>query len=233
MYKNWLFVILGLLISCKGTDSSSVVTASFESDPIKQTTTVSTGAEQLPIYIPQLKEKRVGVVINHASLVGDKHLLDTLLQLQVNVEKIFVPEHGFRGKADAGAEIDDSTDGKTGLPVISLYGQQKKRPCSILVPRITKYVKLIYSRLHRISWPICDGSECRREELETLINLTSTSACIEANLTFFADMKSFDFDTTSLTTIDRWCIADIAPMNDVKQGKKVTYSPCKMSTIEP
>lgn len=89
---------------------------------------VITGAEKTGNYLPMLAGKRVGLLINQTSVVGqDKVLLpDTLLHLGVNVVKIFAPEHGFRGKAEAGEKVSDEKDSKTGLPVISLYGNTKK-----------------------------------------------------------------------------------------------------------
>ena len=84
-------------------------------------------ADALPgKYIPQLKDKNVALVINQTSKVGTTSLLDIMLNNGVTVKKIFVPEHGFRGSADAGAHIDNTTDSATGLPVISLYGSHKK-----------------------------------------------------------------------------------------------------------
>lgn len=77
-------------------------------------------------YLPLLKNKRVGVVINQTSMVGNLSLLDVLLAQKMKVTTIFVPEHGFRGTEDAGAKVDNSTDSATGLPVISLYGKHKK-----------------------------------------------------------------------------------------------------------
>jgi uncharacterized protein YbbC (DUF1343 family) len=73
-----------------------------------------------------LEHKRVGLIANHTSLVGEIHLVDTLLSLGVNLTKIFAPEHGFRGTADAGEHVGNVADPKTGLPVISLYGANKK-----------------------------------------------------------------------------------------------------------
>lgn len=84
------------------------------------------GAEQMQDYLPQLEHKKVALLVNQTSVVYGKLLLDTLLASGVNVVKIFVPEHGFRGTADAGAHIKNDIDGKTGLPVISLYGKNKK-----------------------------------------------------------------------------------------------------------
>ena len=84
------------------------------------------GAALMDEYLPLLKEQRVAVCGNHTSMVGNTHLVDTLLASGVNVTTIFCPEHGFRGDAEAGATIQSSTDAKTGLPIISLYGKNKK-----------------------------------------------------------------------------------------------------------
>jgi len=86
----------------------------------------SIGNEQLTEYLPLLKKAKVGLVINTTSLVHKTLLLDTLLSLGVNVRAIFAPEHGFRADADAGAKIQNETDSKTGLPIISLYGKMKQ-----------------------------------------------------------------------------------------------------------
>lgn len=90
--------------------------------------TLATGAERTEEYLPLLKGKRVGMVINHTSIVGEEQicLLDTLLRLNINVVKVFTPEHGFRGNADAGETIKDGKDSRTGTPLISLYGNNKK-----------------------------------------------------------------------------------------------------------
>ncbi|MBO4582360.1 MAG: DUF1343 domain-containing protein [Bacteroidales bacterium] len=84
------------------------------------------GAERMECYLPVLEGKRIGLCVNHTSMVNHTHLLDTLLSKQVNVVKIFCPEHGFRGNAEAGEHINNSIDASTGLPVISLYGSNKK-----------------------------------------------------------------------------------------------------------
>jgi uncharacterized protein YbbC (DUF1343 family) len=92
----------------------------------RQTLNMETGAEQTEQYIPYLKNKKVAVVANHTTVIGDTHLVDSLLALGIDVQKIFSPEHGFRGSADAGEIIDDETDQRTGLEVVSLYGKSKK-----------------------------------------------------------------------------------------------------------
>lgn len=87
---------------------------------------IITGAERMEVYLPLLKGKAVAVFANQTSLVKNTHLVDTLLSSGVNVVKIFGPEHGFRGNADAGEHVKDAKDKKTGIPVISLYGDHKK-----------------------------------------------------------------------------------------------------------
>ncbi len=92
------------------------------------------GAERTALYLPLLHGKKVGLVANQASLCyhenGDSiaplHLLDMLLRHDVQVLRLFSPEHGFRGQAEAGGKVDDSKDGATGLPIYSLYGKNRK-----------------------------------------------------------------------------------------------------------
>jgi uncharacterized protein YbbC (DUF1343 family) len=87
---------------------------------------IKTGDERTEEYLPLIKNKNIAIVANHTSLIKNTHLVDSLLNLGINITKVFSPEHGFRGTADAGVSIDDKTDKKTGLPVISLYGKNKK-----------------------------------------------------------------------------------------------------------
>jgi uncharacterized protein YbbC (DUF1343 family) len=84
------------------------------------------GAAQFAHYLPQLKNKRVGLVVNQTSVVGQTHLVDSLLAKNINITKIFAPEHGFRGDHDAGAHVKNAVDSKTGIPLISIYGKNKK-----------------------------------------------------------------------------------------------------------
>jgi uncharacterized protein YbbC (DUF1343 family) len=88
--------------------------------------TVITGAERMAVYLPMLKGKAIAVFANQTSMVNGTHLVDTLISSGINVVKIFGPEHGFRGTADAGEHVGDAKDKKTGIPVISLYGNHKK-----------------------------------------------------------------------------------------------------------
>lgn len=84
------------------------------------------GAARIDLYLPLLKGKKVAVVANATSTIGTTHLVDSLIALKVNVIKVFAPEHGFRGDHGAGDKVSDSKDPKTGLPLVSLYGKNKK-----------------------------------------------------------------------------------------------------------
>ena len=84
------------------------------------------GAERMDAYLPLLQGKNVGIVGNQTSVVKRTHLVDTLLKRGISVKKIFTPEHGFRGTADAGASVNNGVDDVTGIPLISLYGKHKK-----------------------------------------------------------------------------------------------------------
>jgi len=87
---------------------------------------IQVGAEQLDIYLPKIKNKSLALLVNQTSMVGDEHLVDVLLKKDVTIKKIFAPEHGFRGQADAGEKVKDGKDAKTGIPLFSLYGKNKK-----------------------------------------------------------------------------------------------------------
>lgn len=87
---------------------------------------ITIGAQRTESYLPLLKNKKVALLVNHTSKIGHTHLIDSLITQKVNITKIFAPEHGIRGNADAGEKVDHTVDAKTGLPVISLYGKNKK-----------------------------------------------------------------------------------------------------------
>ena len=84
------------------------------------------GASRLELYLPLLEGKNVAVVANQTSIFNNTHLIDTLINNNISLKTIFTPEHGFRGSADEGASINNSIDEKTQLPIISLYGKNKK-----------------------------------------------------------------------------------------------------------
>lgn len=87
---------------------------------------ITTGAARIEVWKKMLEGKRVGVIANHSSLINGEHIVDIMLKENIRVVRVFGPEHGFRGQAGAGEHIGDSKDPKTGLPVVSLYGKNKK-----------------------------------------------------------------------------------------------------------
>lgn len=100
--------------------------ARYEANTVK-IAVIKTGADNYAAYLPLLKDTKIGIVTNQTGILSNQtHLVDFLLEQKVNLQKLFAPEHGFRGTADAGELIKDGKDTKTGLPIISLYGNNKK-----------------------------------------------------------------------------------------------------------
>ena len=87
---------------------------------------IITGAEQTEKYLPLLKGKKVGILANPTTIIGTKHLVDSLQSRGINIVKVFGPEHGFRGNASNGDAVNDEVDAKTGIKIISLYGKKRK-----------------------------------------------------------------------------------------------------------
>lgn len=87
---------------------------------------VKVGAARIDQYYDLINNKKVALVVNQTSRIGNTHLADTLQNIGIDIKAIFAPEHGFRGKADAGEKVVDGIDTKTGIPVLSLYGKNKK-----------------------------------------------------------------------------------------------------------
>jgi uncharacterized protein YbbC (DUF1343 family) len=117
--KKLLYSLIALFVFCFGASAQTT------NKPINQLT-ITPGAERVDVYLPYLKGKAVAVFANQTSIVKNTHLVDTLLKRGVNIVKIFGPEHGFRGTADAGEHVTDVKDKATGIPVISLYGDHRK-----------------------------------------------------------------------------------------------------------
>ncbi|MBH0073353.1 DUF1343 domain-containing protein [Pseudoalteromonas sp. NZS127] len=122
MFKT-LFITLFFIFS-------ATLILSVQADEAKGSIVV--GAQQYTKYLPQLKNKRVGLVVNQTSTVEKIHLVDSLREKNVNITKIFAPEHGFRGDHDAGAHVKNAVDSKTGIPLISIYGNNKKPSAEVL-----------------------------------------------------------------------------------------------------
>jgi len=94
---------------------------------------IRVGAQNMPEIISKLEGQRVAIVGNQSSLVDNMHLVDTLLSSKINIMRVFSPEHGFRGDADAGESVINGMDSKTGLEIVSLYGDNKKPTAEQLV----------------------------------------------------------------------------------------------------
>ncbi len=116
--KHILIIILALIsFACQAAEKTA--------SPSEK---ITVGAERTEEYITKLSCQRVAVLANHTAMVGDKHLVDMLIANRVNLVGIFSPEHGFRGKADAGEHVNSSVDEQTGVPIWSLYDGNAKRP---------------------------------------------------------------------------------------------------------
>ncbi|WGD35126.1 DUF1343 domain-containing protein [Olleya sp. YS] len=143
VFKNTVLLFVLVLISCASktknniSDSSELLTQTKQDSISIKLDPIVVGANQTEGYLPLLKGKRVGIVANQTSVIfkvnsekltvnSYSHLVDSLVSLKVDVKTVFAPEHGFRGTADAGEIVKDGLDVKTGLPIISLYGNNKK-----------------------------------------------------------------------------------------------------------
>lgn len=129
--NSCLLFISALIISwsCKSTQNNTTIEKQNQSDTLILITQkkLVLGADRYDFYLPFLSNKKIGVVTNQTGVLADKtHLVDFLLSKNISIQKIFAPEHGFRGTADAGEHIIDGKDTNTGLPIISLYGNNKK-----------------------------------------------------------------------------------------------------------
>ena len=153
VFKNTVLLFVLVAISCAGKVGSENSEVGNDNDntnvlrqdqhdtlsvTVKDAEAILVGANRTEMYLPLLKGMRVGVVANQTSVIfletRDKrqetrdytHLVDSLLSLNINIKKVFSPEHGFRGTADAGEDVKDGVDTKTGLPIFSLHGKHKK-----------------------------------------------------------------------------------------------------------
>lgn len=126
-----LIVVFGLFVS----SSCGIAVKKSKSNPTNHTVattainnnSIQTGADNYEAYLPLLQGKKIGIVTNQTGILTNKvHIVDFLLEKKISIEKIFAPEHGFRGTADAGEHVVDGKDSSTGLSIVSLYGSNKK-----------------------------------------------------------------------------------------------------------
>lgn len=118
------FLLMLTFFSCNGQPAKQQLRQVTQTN--KTSDELKVGAEQMDKYLPKLKGKKVAFVGNHTSMIGNTHLVDTLIASEINVVKIFSPEHGFRGSADAGETVKSGKDTKTGVSIVSLYGNNHK-----------------------------------------------------------------------------------------------------------
>lgn len=143
IFKNTILLIVLVMISCgskssknDGRQKTDVAKQNVKFDsilnPVKNDNTIVVGANRTELYLPLLKGKRIAIVANQTSVIFKEgkndyiHIVDSLVSLNVDIKKVFAPEHGFRGKFDAGELFKDGVDTKTNLPLVSLHGKNKK-----------------------------------------------------------------------------------------------------------
>ncbi|MFH6995163.1 exo-beta-N-acetylmuramidase NamZ domain-containing protein [Flavobacterium sp. FlaQc-48] len=120
-------IFIAISLCCAPSYSGCIQTLAKSNTTAITNPVIKTGADNYEKYLPLLKDKKVGIVTNQTGILTNKtHVVDFLLEKKVAVQTIFAPEHGFRGTADAGEHVVDGKDPKTGLPIISLYGDNKK-----------------------------------------------------------------------------------------------------------
>ena len=126
-FRLIFLVIISTSCSANKTDTMGNIKSNLDKADTNLQIRTKTGADNYNNYLPLLKNKKIGIVTNQTGILSNKiHLVDFLLEKNITIQKIFAPEHGFRGTADAGEHVVDGKDSKTGLSIISLYGDNKK-----------------------------------------------------------------------------------------------------------
>ena len=229
-FKSTLILLIAILLA------PTCVMAQLDS-------TVVVGAERVGEYLPLLKGKRIALLSNQTGVVGlnhDKHTLDLMLEMGLNVTTIFSPEHGFRGKADAGEHVKSSIDEKTGIPIASLYEGKSRMPSKETMDRFDVIVTDIQDvGLRFYTYYI------------TMVNMMDAAAVYDKEFVVFdrpnpngmtVDGPILDMNLKSgvgwlpITTVHGMTMGEIALMTNgegwLKDGKKVklTVIPCKNYT---
>lgn len=123
---NLIMLKTNVLISIAFFALLSINCKTTQKEQGNKNTNIQTGADQVEQYLPLLKNKKVGLLVNTTSIIGNKSIVDSLQSLGINIQRIFGPEHGFRANASNGAHVADEIDTKTGIPIVSLYGAKRK-----------------------------------------------------------------------------------------------------------
>lgn len=121
-----IFIVLAGLAATLGSCGQATTKNQQKNAITAQDSTIRTGADQLDLYLPLLEGKKVGLMGNQTSVVGDRHLVDVLFDKGVDLKFAFAPEHGFRGNIERGEKVSNEMDEQTGLPLYSLYGKNEK-----------------------------------------------------------------------------------------------------------
>ncbi|TDE17291.1 exo-beta-N-acetylmuramidase NamZ family protein [Dyadobacter psychrotolerans] len=121
---RYIFIFFLTLIAISSVECNAQIAS--PNKVVSHKPVIITGADQTEKYLPYLKGKRIGLVANQSSIIGTVSSVDSLSSLGINIVKVFGPEHGFRGNASNGAVVNNETDAKTGIPIISLYGKNQK-----------------------------------------------------------------------------------------------------------
>ncbi len=130
MNLSWpIFTILALTLSACNTGNTSTTKESASTDSLSSNVQIETAADQLSAYLPLLEGKKVGLMGNQTSVVGEKkdHIVDVLMREKVDLRFAFAPEHGFRGEVERGEKVSNEVDQQTGLPLYTLYGKNEKQ----------------------------------------------------------------------------------------------------------
>ena len=242
--KTIVFALLMVLVASNWSCADARVrTRTHRSNRPRLATTVIVGAERTGEYLKLLKGKRIALLSNQTGVVGvnhDKHTLDLMLEKGLNVTTIFSPEHGFRGKADAGEHVKSSVDEKTGIPIASLYEGKSRMPSKETMDRFDVIVTDIQDvGLRFYTYYI------------TMVNMMDAAAAYDKEFVVFdrpnpngmtVDGPILDMNLKSgvgwlpITTVHGMTMGEIALMTNgegwLKDGKKVklTVIPCKNYT---
>jgi len=217
MCKNSLFIGITLLFSI-------VFTA--------QAQDIVVGAERTNEYFPIIKNKRIAIVANHTSTIGNQHLVDTLLSSGFDIKRVFAPEHGFRGLADAGEHIKNSIDKKSGLPIISLYGNDKKpqkqhlQDIDIVIFDIQDVGVRFYTYISTMHYVM---EACAEQNITLLIldRPNPNGHYIDGPV---LDLKHRSFvGMQPIPIVQGLTVAELAKMNN---GEKWTSTPCKLQIVK-
>ena len=243
-YKSLLLALITIMIVPAWTCTDGHTRAKVDkSESTKPATAVVVGAERTSEYLTLLKGKRIALLSNQTGVVGekhDKHTLDLMLEKGLNVTTIFSPEHGFRGKADAGEHVKSSVDEKTGIPIASLYEGKSRMPSKETMDRFDVIVTDIQDvGLRFYTYYI------------TMVNMMDAAAAYDKEFVVFdrpnpngmtVDGPILDMNLKSgvgwlpITTVHGMTMGEIALMTNgegwLKDGKKVklTVIPCKNYT---